>query len=306
MHSISPYLVRCFNPAISSKNMSDRYCVLDKVGSHDTFHLLKDFINSKTGMFSLIDSEKQAYTFENVTIQKKTREIYGWFTVGNYGYKSEIINIDSNLVDFEKKKENAEMIKHYFHFFLPEGFNEGICMLHNFRGHGIKTLFHDIFSPYFKQHTTLNIQMNPLSYDKALEAWKNADTKELRVTKFTGMSDQADMLKGLGHFEQEFVVRAERKESLGKLKSFFRKGSKQAKAVEVLGELGSRVKTVVMMNGKKRTFYLGTNADNAVCRIEIDSNVRLKEGMPTLSSMNGWTKEIIKEYCESMYPGLEV
>lgn len=305
MHSISPYLLRCFNPMLAGK-LDERYSVLDKVGQLDTFNILKDFLNSKSAAYEIIDELKQVYKFQDVTVSPETREIYGWLMAGTYGLKTQIINIETGKVDFEKAQNNSEIIPHYFHFFLPVGFNEGVAIFHSYRNHGVKTLFSDMFAPHFNEQTKLHLQMRPLSYDKALAAWQEASAKELRITKFNGLSDLADQLKGLGHQEQELTLKPPRKHSFGKLKDFFNKDSEQAKAVEVLSNLGHLVKSVVEINGKRRTFSVGMNDSNSVCQIDLDDGVKLAHGIPVLTSIHVWTRGIIHEYAESLYPGLDL
>jgi len=306
MHSISPYAIRCFNPAIESKNIEEKYCVLDKIGQHDLYSLLKIFISGKAENYHLVEDTKQVYKFSDMSFNGETRHLYGWFQVGTYGIKTDIINIDNGQVDFEKAQNNAEIIKHYLHMYIPAGFNEAICMMHSYRGHGVKTLFTDIFSPYFRDSTTLNLQMSPLSYEKAIETWQEANTKELKITKFEGLTDIADQIKNLGHEELELIMKPPRKGTFGQLKEFFNPDSEQAKIVEVLSELGSQVKTVVELNGKKRTFIVGADASNSICRIDFDDSIQMQDGAPMIGSLNRWILIIISEYVSVMYPGLEV
>lgn len=305
MHSISPYSVRCFNSALEGE-VKDRYSILDKIGSHDLFNLLEIFIKNKTDKFILLEKNKQIYRFSNVKFDKEKREIHGWFNVGSYGIKSDIIDINTGETDFTKSKNNAEIIKHYFQFFLPKGLNEGVCILHSFRNVGIKTLFNEVFNPFFKTHTNLSLQMNPLSYDKALRVWQEANAKEIKVMSFVGIKDIADRIKGLGHEEQELTFKPPRKSSFGKFGDFFNQKSEAAKAVEVLSEFGKEIKTVVELNGRKRTFRVGYNMSNSVCQIEVDTEVDLIDGVPKLDSMHSWCSGIINEFCSRIYPGKKV
>ncbi|MCG8611860.1 MAG: hypothetical protein MI864_15135, partial [Pseudomonadales bacterium] len=167
-------------------------------------------------------------------------------------------------------------------------------------------LFSEIFSPYFRDTTSLSLQMSPLAYEKAIDAWQEANTKELKVTKYVGLKDIADQIEKLGHDEQELIMKPPRRGTLGPLKSFFDKDSDQSKAVEVLSEFGSQVKTVVELGGKRRTFIVGANAQNSICQIDIGDEVQFQEGIPVIGSLNEWVKSIIDEYVGVMYPGLEV
>jgi hypothetical protein len=305
MHSLSPYLIRCFNPQLSGKN-EDKYSVLDKVGQYDTFSLLKNYIESKSEDFSIVEETKQVFRFHQMLIDSDKRIVCGWFQTGHYGIKTDIINISTGKVDFEKAQNNAEIINHFIYFFLPQSFNEGIALLHGLRGNKIKTLFHRLFKEYFKDITKLNFQMNPLSYDKAFKEWQDSNAKEIRLIRFEGFSDIADQIKMLGHEEVEVKLKPPKKSTLGKLKDYFDKDSDQAKAIEVLSPICAQIKTVVELNGKKRTFIVGHSATNSICEIEAPEDLELSHGNPEYNAIKKWCEEISEEFSETMYPGLKV
>ncbi len=305
MHAVAPYLFRCFNNNLEGRR-EERYSTLDKLGDNDLFYILRDFLVARTGAYEMIDESKQVYQFEDLQVDENKREIYGWFNVGSYGMKTDIINVATGKVDFEKAKNNAEIIKHYVHYFIPRGFNEGMAFMHSYRGIGVKTLFYTLFSQYFKNLTKLSIQMNPLAYDKAINAWLDATAKEVKLTKFVGLTDIADQVRLLGHGEQELIIKPPRRGGLGKLRDYLNEDSHHRKAVEVLGEFGSQVKTVVEIDGKRRTFNVGRNKTSALCEIEVEEDIIGEDGVPDLIKINGWVREIVAEYAQTMYPGLQI
>lgn len=305
MHSLSPYLLRCFNSSLSGK-IESRYSVLDKIGQYDAFDMLTTFIESKSQNFVNIENTKQVFRFSQFEFLPEKRLAYGWLESGSYGIKSDIIDVKTGQVDFEKAQNNAEIIKHFLYFFMPIGFNEAIALLHAYRGRGVKTLFFDQFGPHFNSNTQLHLQMNPLSYDKAFDHWVDGQAKEIRLVKFTGLSDLADQIKGLGHQEQELRLKPPRKGSLGKLKDYFDSKSEQSKAVELLEPLCAQIKTVVEIDGKKRVFRVGSSTDHAVCDIEAPENLPLDGGNPAYDGMVEWCNEIAMEFSNKLYPGLQV
>jgi len=305
MHSVAPYLFRCYNKDLGGK-LDLRYSTLDNIGQFDLFYVLKNFIEANTGAYKIVEDSKQVYQFSNLEFNEQTREISAWFNVGNYGIKTDIINIETGEVDFEKAQNNAEIIKHFTHFFIPRGFNEAIAFLHAYRGIGVKTLFYTLFSSFFQNRTRLVLQMNPLSYDNAIQAWLDATAKEIRLTKFVGVDDIADQIRLLGHHEQELVIKPPRNSDLGKLRDYLTKGSDRLNAIEVIGEYGSQIKTVVEMNGKQKTFNIGMNVSTPLCEIELDDDVVLEEGVPDFASIRRWIRTIVNEYAMTMYPGLKL
>ncbi|TMX41434.1 hypothetical protein [Vibrio sp. Hep-1b-8] len=301
-HALTPYSFRVYNKDLEGRR-EERYSVLNKIsGKFDLLEMLETFMKANSDKYRIFEESQQVYCFSDIKYDAAKREVWGWFNVGYYGIKTDIINIKTQEVDFEKAKDNAEIIKHYVHFRIPKKANEGMAFLHTYRGNGVKTLFFRLFSELFKAQTTLNLQMNPLAYDKAIHAWLDAPAKEVKLTKFVGVADVTDKLKKLGHHEQELVVKPPRKGTLGRLRDYLiNKKSEHYQAVEVLSEFGSQVKTVVEMNGKKRTFNVGHSKSSSMCEIELDEAVVMDEGVPNFKSMNRWVREISDEYAKTMY-----
>ncbi|MEZ8062107.1 MULTISPECIES: hypothetical protein [Vibrio] len=304
MHSVSPYSLRCFNKNLSGEH-EQRYSSLDNIKSYDLYYMLKDFIESNSDEYKLFEEAKQVCLFSDMTFDEHKRQISGWFNVGNYGMKTEIIDIKTGKVDYEKAQDKAEIIRHYVHFYIPKGFNEAMAFMHSYRGIGVKTLFYVLFSSYFSVRTDLTLQMKPLAYDKAIDAWLEATAKEVRLTKFVGVKDIADQVKKLGHHEQELVIKPPRRNNLGKLKDYLTKGSERLAAVEVMSDFAGPIKTVVELDGKQRTFCIGRHESTSLCEIEIsEEDVTFVSGVPELDSIRTWVRDIIKEYAVRMYPNV--
>lgn len=299
MHSISPYAIRCCNPELSPKQ---RYFALDKIGQSDLFELIKNFIDQKIGVHSCNNNSKQTYSFSDVTFDKDQRKIYGFFNVGNFGIANDIINSDTGLKEFTKTTKSADVIKHYFQFFLPIGYDEGFCVFYSYRGNGVKTLFYEEFNPIFKSLTTFKLQMNPLGYEKAFKAWADANVKEIKVTKFATVPDPADIPKYKGHIEAEITLKPDKKLiSFGRFGNFNKNGTDENALAEYLNGLGSQTKAVVQIGTKKRTFAIGANESNSICQIELDDTVSVNDGIPELSSIHIFSDGIINEYTDELY-----
>lgn len=307
MHSIAPYSIRFFDPNSTAKEIEDRYSKLDKVGAHDALKILQDYFNRVDDKFVIVEDTKQVYRFKGMKAFPARRQIAGWFEVGSYGVKNDIIDIKTGNVDYQKTQENAEIIRHYVRFFVPAGLNEGIALLHTFKGAGIKTLLHDLLRAEFLKVTKLNLQMNPLAYKQAFVSWKKAVAKEIKLTRFEGMKDMTDQIKKLGHKEQQLIIKPPSRESLGKFKDYLDPNSKEYKVVEYLSPMCAQVKVVVELNGKKRTFTIGRPADEQVCEIAIDEeDVDFVAGNPEGNSLHKWCTIVLQDLANAIYPKMGV
>ncbi|MEX6149617.1 hypothetical protein AB6G45_12895 [Providencia hangzhouensis] len=182
-----------------------------------------------------------------------------------------------------------------------------MAFLQTYRKDGVKTLFYNEFSAYFKVITDLTLQMSPLAYQKALSNWLDAEAKEIVVTQFNGLKDIADQINLGGHIEKELSFKPPRNKNFGKLSSFFTKNSDNHKMVEVLSGFGSLVKTVVELEGRKKTFNLKSESSTVISEIMFDeTDVVFIDGIPQLSSIYDWIDDIINEYIKNLYRGLNV
>ncbi|OQS30410.1 hypothetical protein B0T41_00180 [Chromobacterium violaceum] len=306
MHSISPYTMRCFDPE-NKKNKRPDYCKLDDIRGNDLYIILKSFLEGVSdGRVKRIEEEKRSYSFSGLKCDDDRRELSCNMKSGFYGVGTDIVDIESGKTVFKKGVKNSDMIQYYIHFFIPRGCDEAICVMSTFRGDGVKTVFLNEFSDFFRKRVPLAISMHPLSYEKALIEWQDAIAKEIKVVKFNAVKELEDVEVNGGHFEPTLVMKPQRRKHFGAFKKFFQADTEQARLVEVLSPMGEQIKTVVQLGDRKRVFRVGLVNDNVVCQIDVPSEVEKVDGMPKLVSMRKWVSSIIAEFCENLYPGVEI
>ncbi|MFK1039777.1 hypothetical protein ACIUV2_12515 [Pseudomonas aeruginosa] len=309
LNTISPYIIRSFNPAMKGKKTEDSYSPLGSIGQFDMYEVFKNFIQSKGERYHLIEDNKQIYAFASFRFDDSKREFRGIVKAGSYGSRTDIVNIETGDVDFKRLEKNAEVLKHYVRFFVPKELNEGVALLHNQRNIGVKTLLFGLLRDEFARVTKRVLQMNPLSYEKAFHEWRKATAKEIKLLRFSGMSTLEDQIRRLGHNEAEhtYVIKAPRRKSLGAFADFLTPGTEQMATVEMLTPLCAQVKTVVEMNGRKRTFRLGASQNNQVCEVDVDeSKVAIIAGNPHMKQFDAWCKTLLNEFLANLYPGMRV
>ncbi|WP_228218487.1 hypothetical protein [Acinetobacter baumannii] len=250
MHSLAPYTIRTYDPDYF--RLHNAYPPLDKIGGRfDLYQIFKDFFVEQGSGFHIIENEKKIFRILNLVTDDKDRIIKGFLQQGNYGLKSDIINIETGLVDYAKTEKNAELINYYFYLKIPVSYNEGLALFQVYKGFSSKTLIFNILNKYWKGKSGLNLQFNSLTDDKSFEKWKNAQVKEIKLTKFTGIEDKSERISKLGHKEdiETALTVKPKKGNFGTLKNFLNKNTDQFKAVEVWEEDCQHVKTVVNLDG---------------------------------------------------------
>lgn len=300
MYALAPYFIRCFNPHSEDENHENRYDFIDRIGQYDMYELLIQFIE-KHKAFTKVEEKKQTYKFLNIKKDAVKRTITGWMCVGDYGFKNDIINtIDSQLA-FEKQTKHADVRNYYFNFYLPKESRKGIALMYTFKSDGVKSLFLSEFATYFKNATTKNVQMQILSYEKAMVRWLEADMKEIKVFGFKPPENLEDQISELGDIEHEYVIKAKRNKTLGKLGAFMRRNSDEYNLIGLLEEQASQVKATVTMNGSKKTFVVGHSGKQAFCQIEIDlEKVDIIEGYPDFDSIDNWSRGIMSDIIKTI------
>lgn len=293
MHCLAPYFIRCYDPSSEEEEPENRYNMLNRIGQYDLFKLLSDFMEGNK-IYKKVEMRNETYRFSSLNVDKTSRTITGWMSVGVYGVKNDIINTEDNELAFSKEEKHADVKKYYFSFYIPLESRKGICLLYTYKSDGVKSLFQKEFNEYFNHATKKNIQINPLSYDKAMQPWLDAETKEIKVVGFKPVSDIADKVASLGDIDFEYSIKAKKNKSLGKLSGFLKKDSDEYKLIELLNAEGDQVKALVAMNGSKKTFRIGHSNRNVVCQIEIDEElVSIVGSTPDFDSLNKWASGII-------------
>lgn len=295
MHCLAPYLIRCYDPSSEEEDPENKYSMLNRIGQYDLYKLLSDFIKQhKT--YKKVELRSETYRFSNVKFDKEKRTITGWMSVGTYGIKNDIINTEDNALAFLKEEKHADVKKYYFSFYVPLESRKGICLLYTYKSDGVKSLFYQEFNEYFNNATDKKIQINPISYDKAMKPWLAAETKEIKVIGFKPAFDLADKVSSLGDIDFEYSIKAKKNKTLGRLSNFLKKDTEEYKLVELLNAEGDQVKALVAMNGSKKTFRIGHSNKSAMCQIEIDEEeVSIVGSTPDFDSLNKWASGIIND-----------
>ncbi len=217
-------------------------------------------------------------------------------SLGHYGIKNDIINTDDNQLAFSKEENHADVKNYYFRFYIPLESRKGICLLYAYKKDGIKSVFQAEFSKFFTAKTNKNIQINPLTYDKAVLPWLEAETKEIRVIGFTAPRSIEDSISSLGDIDREYVLKPKKNGTFGKFKNFRNKGSEQGKLIEMLSDESTQIKVKVVMEGGTKTFSVGKSERSTMCQIEIDlEKVKVIAGNPEFDSLDSWASDLIKD-----------
>lgn len=302
-HAVSAYSIRCHNKDAGRGN-DESYHILNKLGAYDLFSLVESFALGRKG-YRQIDKSKQVYKIKLKKVDKSKRVISGWIEYGHYGMESNIINITNNETEFEKKTENADILRYFFLFWIPKNARDGVALFHTIRSDGVKSIFHKEFGEYLNNYITRSIQMNSLSFDKVLQEWANADTKEIVALRLNTPSDIADIPGKLGNIHTSFSIKPQKNNTLGKFGRFLKGGSSEANLVEELDAISSDVKVVLSLDGRIRSFRIGKKSRRGSTEVVVPEEVVLNGGIPEYESMYTWAMSVLDDFRTRVYPDAE-
>lgn len=310
MITISPYSLRSFNKEKKENKENNGYELMDNIkGEFDLFDLTREFCEKNKAVNQKDDDSKIYFELIEFVVDSEERKISFTYNVGEYGSKSNIVDVDTKVVSHEKKTNEAEINEYLFTMYFPKNKDESFLFMQCIRGRGILTKFSDLFRQFYKDKTDLVIQINPLTYQKAMEKWLEGEVKEYKFINFLPFEDKADFKKSLGHDEvrTEYTVRP-RKSKKGFLKRYTLKQvlEEESNIIEVMDDLIARsdkMKVVVELNGKPKTITIGKNASEPVYQIEPDEgDLEFDDGNnPTKESLEKWIDHIYTDFTESMY-----
>ncbi|MAP35056.1 MAG: hypothetical protein CME75_04545 [Halomonas sp.] len=297
-HTISLYSLSALNYK-DRREAEGRLAKLDNVNGIDIIDVFKDFLTAnKIDHLHRDEIDKSVFAVESFEVCSSGRCIYGIINAGRYGVPSKIRDSKTGSHKYSKGASDADVTDRFFIFFAPSEKDEAIIALHNVQGHGVKTVLAKGLKEAYRDRTRLNLNFNGLSYDNAAQKWLDAQVKEIVATQYKAPTDLTDELATLGHAHSDLVLKPKRKKTFGILRRF---KDEKPKAISLLEEQSDKVKAVVQVNGRRRTFQISGNAGVPVMTLELDDNLYRLDGAIDFIKMKEWSAQVINELCQSMY-----
>lgn len=317
-HSVSPYLISCYNAKYENNNKRHlfsngqdckRYMPLDDLMGQDLLKLFNRFLSSFLKKDYVNENKKRLYRIDKLVLVPEKRVIYGYIHKGEWGIPAKVKDSKGVKQPYEMSHTEALMVAHFFYFYIPQGREEGICLLENVGNSGIKALFSDSFNfHYQKLLSNRKLKFASLQYSEIYRVWEKAIANSITITKFQDVKDDvADKIqKFLGNNEQIMKIKLENKFALkdflfgNKFSSDINKSSPNH-MVALWEESGSKVTGEFSLNGKKKIFRLG-NLKSTRCQLLIDEDeVSFLDGVPDHHELVKFCEDIVEDIKMRIY-----
>lgn len=240
----------------------------------------------------------------------EAQEISGIIETGEYGYESDIYNVQTNTVTYHRSSLDAELLPFYFRAYFPSGADEGILLLQRFGQLGIKVVFSDYMEDYFgRNYPELEIRFNPFMPETLLmDTIDSARVTKLRFIKFEIPTDLADTYVD-GHIEEtgeiEHQLKVKRRGSFLSAIERIKEVIMRRRDVTSFYELTEfpeydNVKVEVVINGRPRIIDL-LNIGRFRTNYDISQEIEIgRDGHPVFDSIESFSKEFIRDLAQGI------
>lgn len=243
------------------------------------------------------------------------RILKGIIETGEYGFESDLYDVNADVVSHRRQNTEAEMLPFYFMISLPTDVNEGIIILQRFRQFGIRKILLEDFGRFFNlRHPRYRIEFNPLTYENLLNEYLDGgQLKAIRLVKFDIPRDIATAFELQDHLEEdayvELVVRSRKNKNLAvinKIRRAFQGNRRHLeegewnRLLEIPDFNYNVIKAELEINGKRKVIDL-TNPYRLRSYYDITDDVEIaNNGHPVFRSIDDLASELLEKLEESL------
>lgn len=300
--SLSSYTIRVKDEAKKSYEQIDNLN-----GGTDLLNILNDYLSNRKVNLAHDRKHKKLLGVEKLI--SMDRLLNGIIETGDYGYESNLKNIDRGSISYKRKIDEAEMLPFYYLIHLPKNNDEGIVILQRFKQFGIRKHLLDDFTEYFtSKYPNLNIEINPLVPETLIQqSFYNGRIIKIRFIKFEIPKEIEDAYDNPNHKEiegqTELSVSVKRNDNLPILNPIleYLKGNRALNKIVELQDFNYEdIKVELMVNKTHRTISL-TNLNKVRAYYDITDKVKEdKGGHPSFESIDKIARELLKDLNEAL------
>jgi hypothetical protein len=292
------------------EHQSQTYLPLGRFdGAHDVLAEFEKFCQLLSSQHQTAKAESVMWKVDNHERRSDRVTHCGTVEMGDFGYRSRLINVDSGSNSFTRRPSDAELIPMFFLLNAPPKSDTGIVLLQK---HGIRSsysFFNDAFRNHFGQlFRDYRLELHSFVTQATLDAFRHGVVRRITLISKDLPSDIADRVNVRVPpdvpvlFEQ--VIRFPTKQSVPMpswIAKHFRKGTSDPdEGVMGLprGVEAAKV-TVKGFGGRERTIELGA-AEDMVPYVDITHEVKVEDGHPNYESIRDYALNFADEVAQEV------
>lgn len=294
---------------------SDVYLQFNRInGLKGIYQTFTDFFNLLASDAQYDETDKKIMLLKDYKNTKrengdndedKNTILRGIITTGDYGYESDLLNIQTGELKYSRTIDDAELLPFYFLMVIPQNFNMGILLLERFGQFGMKKIFTENMKVYFEQQLPAYIlEIEKIIPGDLVEHYltqgRIISAKFINNTIPDDISDviQYGSKKDKGSFE--CTVKASPKGHLpigGHISKWFRINKKDRPPISSLYHIESfeydNIKLEIDVDNQVRTLNL-SHPEFLNPYYDITSQIIIKNGHPVFESINAFAMDMSK------------
>lgn len=299
---LSTYMIRV-------KDRRQNYVPLGNFGNNnDLFNIFNNYLNN--AMQSPIHDHfyKSLLSISNPSVSG--REVSGIIKKGEYGFESDLIDVQNQNISHRRTVIEAEMLPFYFLAKIPDDTNEGILILQKTGKSSIYGTLQYNFKRDFKiVCPEFSVEFNPLVPEELIDQYlKDGLITQVNLTRFSYPKDIADAFYAQDHGEIEEKVQLiittkelRRFPFIDRIKEVFNNTRLISKFVELQYFDYDKVKLIVNMGGNQRTLDLG-DMSKFRPNYDISDEIRIgPDGHPEIGNMHEIASKLLEEISKGIY-----
>jgi hypothetical protein len=298
--SLASYVLRV-------RNIEEReYEYLDDFSEpgRDLYDLLSDYLHALGTDLSL-DNENKKLIKLRPPLRRGNRILSGILETGEWGYTTQLQNVESGEITYDRQIDESENFPFYFLIQIPEASRRGIVILQRFGNRGIRTQLLTDFQNYFStQFDDFRVHINPLAPGSVIDQYLSNEGRvtAIRLIQFQTPDDIAALYNRREEATEdvytEFIIHAKARKHIPifrRLRDVIEGRRQVANLVEIQGIEPNIVKLNIEFRGKPRTIDLG-NVNEMRAYYDITDQVETGEdGHPEFNSIDGLARELLAE-----------
>lgn len=236
-------------------------------------------------------------------------ESSAWGTVraGDYGYTSDLINVQTGHRAYSRTVSDAEMLPFYFLVDAPDHANKGILLLQRHGGRGVQTLLLRMFREFCEVHIPQYLVVfSPQVPGAVVRYLLEGHLQQLTLISYRVPTDLADRVHLQGNLEDsaivKTVIKARRNRFLPKpqwMRDVLADGARLFEYGAAQPEIADEIQITVNYNGNQRTVDL-RRPDRMHPYVDCTEEVELDQGHPVFESINRYAQQLRNDLAAEM------
>jgi hypothetical protein len=270
----------------------------------DLLDILERYLNQLGAGLSVDDENKTALMVRQ-PLNRNGRVLTGLIESGDFGIATQLRNVITGQVTYNRPVDDAENVPLYFLIWIPEEGQRGILILQKLGILGIKTpLLAELKRRFETEFDSLRLVLNKLTYNRIVRNYlDNGRVTEIRLIQYEAPDDiralYANRDEALKEVYVEYVVHAKSRKHIrigDRIRAVLEGRRGANNLVEIAGFQPHKTKLNIEINGKRRTIDMGqTGALSLDFDISDEVEIDAQSNLPTFDSTDRIANELLEE-----------